>query len=494
MKRKRLFTLILTTLLCAAQLISCGGQTAEVPDNSAPTVTTGEQNTDVPTNETSAETEAPDLSDDLPETDLEGYSFRILGFNDARFASVWVEETNGSPVNDAVYSKLATVQERFNCEIVLANGGLSATNTEQTTIRSLAQAGDDVYDVATGHDISMANIMLEGMFVNLYDVDHLNFEKPWWPKHTVDSLTFDGQMYLFSNHISYNNIGETRLLYFNKELLTDNGIEHPYTSVYDGSWTLDKLISITEDGYLDTNGDSVQGDDDTYGIVNPKYYYCFLEPFRHENYVKEGSKLVYNFDIDKSQTLVEKFYTLLTGAGGRITDNAETIFKEKRSMFFYHKVSTAANVLSLTDLVYGILPMPKLDEAQEEYFSGCTERPFAVPILAEVHLDTTGLIIEALSAEGYRQVFPVYFEQALKSRYADKNDDANMIDIINSNVIISFTYMHGNFASPYNNMLETLFNAATPGTDVSSYAASIRSTQEERCETITEIYKNLKNQ
>ena len=77
-------------------------------------------------------------------------------------------------------------------------------------------------------------------------------------------------------------------------------------------------------------------------------------------------------------------------------------------------------------------------------------------------------------------------------RYADQTEDADMIDIINQNVILSFTYMYGNFASPYNKMFETLFNASTPSTDVASYAASIEATQQKRVAEIMEVYADLK--
>ena len=302
-------------------------------------------------------------------------------------------------------------------------------------------------------------------------------------------------MYLFSNSLSYNNMSDTRVLFFNKSMLDDLKIEYPYQSVYDGNWTLDALGAITKQGCKDLNGDGKQGDEDQYGIVNLNYYYCVLEPFNIEPYQKENDQLVYKIDLDKYQTIVEKFYALFFGQGGRVFEEnggATTAFAENRAILTYGPMSDAVNTYSQTNVRYGILPMPKLDENQTQYFGGCTDRPIAIPITADSHLDTTGLIVEALSAEGYRQVFPAYFEQALKVRYADQTDDANMIDIINENVILSFTYMYGNFNSPYNNMLYKLFAVNNPSTDVASYAASIQSEQEERVKYIAQQFEDMK--
>lgn len=482
------FTLVICALMLA-QLIACG-ETGDNVDVVTTAVTSEEEQT----------VDDDYVPDDLPDIDLNGYQFRILGFGDERFAAIWVEDQNGSIVNDAVYDKCKAVEDRFNCSIVLAEGstvGSTAdTASEKTIIQTTVMSGEDSFDIASGHDITIANMTLEGLFLNILDVPHLNFEKPWWPKYTVDSLTFDGQMYMFSNSLSYNNMADTRVMYFNKTLFTDLGLDMPYSYVYDGTWTLDKLNSLTKLGYEDLNGNSMVDEEDQFGIVNASYYYCVLEPFNLEPYQDDGeSTLTYVFDLDKYSTLTNKFYELFFGDGGFIAadgDAAKKIFGEGRAMFTYESLNSAVKNFSLTDLIYGILPMPKYDESQTEYYAGCTDRPCVVPITASGHLDETGLIIEALSAEGYRKVFPAYFEQALKVRYADQTEDADMIDIINQNVILSFTYMYGNFVSPYNKMFETLFNASTPSTDVASYAASIEATQQKRVAEIMEVYADLK--
>lgn len=479
---KRKFSVFLCALTLA-QLTACGGTSNETKSTTSSTddITTAPTNTEI--------------SDDLPETDLNGYEFRILGFGDTRFAAIYVDEQNGSLVNDAVYNKCKTVEDRLGCRIVLAEGSTNTTSGDKEIITQSIMSDEDMFDIVSSHDITMANLSLEGMFVNMYDVKYVNFDKPWWPKYTIESLTFDGAMYLFSNSLSYNNMSDTRVMFFNKLLLDDLNVDYPYQTVYNGKWTLDSLNSIAKQGYKDLNGDGKRDDADQYGIINPNYYYCVLEPFNLEPYQKEKDKLVYKFDLDKYQTVVEKLYGLFFGDGGHIFEKEADVWKafsESRSIFVYGQMGDAAKTYSQSDVSYGILPMPKLDENQAEYFAGCTDRPIAIPITADSHLDTTGLIVEALSAEGYRQVFPAYFEQALKVRYADQTDDANMIDLISENVILSFTYMYGNYRSPYNNMLSTLFKINNPSTDVASYAASIQPDQEERVKSITEKFSEMK--
>ena len=157
---------------------------------------------------------------------------------------------------------------------------------------------------------------------------------------------------MFSNSLSYNNMADTRVMYFNKTLFTDLGLDMPYSYVYDGTWTLDKLNSLTKLGYEDLNGNSMIDEEDQFGIVNPNYYYCVLEPFNLEPYQDDGkSTLTYVFDLDKYSTLTNKFYNLFFGDGGFIAtdgDASKKIFGEGRAMFTYESLNSAVKNFSLT--------------------------------------------------------------------------------------------------------------------------------------------------
>ena len=141
-----------------------------------------------------------------------------------------------------------------------------------------------------------------------------------------------------------------------------------------------------------------------------------------------------------------------------------------------------------SDLSYGLLPMPKLDASEEGYYGAGYDRPLVVPITAEDRLDTIGLVVEALNAEGYKQVFPAYYELAMKSRYADQTDDAKMIDIMHDNIIISFTFIHDNYGSVYGKMLWDLFNKSNPSKDVASWCAKNEKSQSNRVEFLKEFF------
>ena len=81
-------------------------------------------------------------------------------------------------MNDAVYNKCITVENRLGCKIVLAEGSTNTTSGDKEIITQSIMSGEDMFDIVSSHDITMANLSLEGMFVNMYDVKYVNFDKP----------------------------------------------------------------------------------------------------------------------------------------------------------------------------------------------------------------------------------------------------------------------------------------------------------------------------
>ena len=85
---------------------------------------------------------------------------------------------------------------------------------------------------------------------------------------------------------------------------------------------------------------------------------------------------------------------------------------------------------------YGIVPIPKLDEAQSEYYSYAhdTFTAYAVPAtVIDERLEQVGAILEAMASESYRTVLPAYYEITLKDKYCNDPESRDMLDtIINS--------------------------------------------------------------
>jgi hypothetical protein len=459
MKRKILVLLALV-LIFALVAVSCADPQTEPAGKTDEKITGGEIG--------GLPEETTEISDGLPETDFAGYDFRIHSFESIS-SRIFVEEDIGEVINDAKYGVRKAVEERFNVKISLILGPSDGSNL--SGIKKSIMAGDDAFDLIHAHDLTLCTTSLENIFVNLYSVPNLDFTKPWWPKNSADSLTVLGQMYVFSNAMTTDSIGNIRALFMNKEIARDRGLTVPYQDVFDGAWTIDKLIGMTKDIYSDINGNGEADEEDVYGFeYRDQYFICTLEPLeivplkRDEN---EG--IVLNLNNERTLTAIDKLYSLLFGAQStyfKPDNSADNQFTKGRAFATCIQINSAVETLRFSDVNYGILPMPKLDDSQKNYYAGYTSYLCAVPNNAR-DLNRTGIIIEALSAEGHKKILPAYYEIALKNKYLQDEESIRILDLINEAKMLDFAWCY-NTAS-YWFMRDMFFVGKPPNTDFTSW-------------------------
>ncbi len=473
---------LLLALLTVASLVACAADSGDASG----TTTAGNADTTVAEDTTPAETE---LSDDLPEIDCDGQKFRIGVENETNAAHVLAPDLNGDVVNDAVYAANRAVEERFNVELE----AVYFEQTNLTPVKTTILAQEDAYDVVTGHDISIANLALQDIFVDINTIPHLDYSKPWWPSYSVDSLTVGDHMLLFSNFISYCGLRLTGLMYFNKDIIDSYGIDSPYDMVFDGTWTLDEMISMTKDVYEDVNGDSTRDENDLYGISLTTGLYRVQESLGVSAYKEDSDGNLY-FDINNERfvNILEKFYNLAYNTnGGNIFDDAisKESFANGHSMLYFQSFRYAIENLRDSEVDYGMLPMPKYNESQDTYISGANDRPYAVPKTA-TDLDFVGLMIEAMSAQGYKQVRPAFFEVAMKQKYAYDDESARVLDIITDNMLMDIAYIYSGYTG-FGSALLYLLHPDRATTDFASYYESMLPEQEAILNKMQEAFDNI---
>jgi len=451
---------IASILLSALMLLSALGTTAcSTPDPAVDTTAADTTAAPAPDTTTVEETTADPLADNLPEADYDGYTFRIgASGQEMEWIGYLIRpEQNGEVLNDAIYKANLAVAERF--DINFEHIPLSGTNfgTMDVVIQN-AKAGEDAYDLVTQHDIQSTKGTLQGVYRNVHDLEHIDLSRPWWPVHTTNALTVNGKMYVIANSMSYYGLYSTRCLFFNKGLMKDLGIEYPYEDVRNGTWYLDDLITMTKDIYSDLDNDGARSLNDRYGFAITGTAYCFLECFGIDAFGKdENGFLTDTFYNERNVSAVEKSNAWFFGgtqgayfksshAGYFEPDSALIMFANGNVLFGFNSVGRQTQACMDSDVEFGIVPMPKLDEAQQDYISGCVDNPICVPITNK-NMDRTGMIVEAMSAEGYRSVQPAYTETVMKERYASDKDSVEMLDIIFNGRMLAAGYLYNTDSS-----------------------------------------------
>ncbi len=478
---KKLLCLLLAGLMLAST-VACGTpepDAGEVGSQTVAAVTEGEG--------------TEELKPDLPKMDYKGDAFTILAKKDS-FPYLLASKTNGEVVNDAVAEANLSVSQQFNIKFDTIT---IDSDMDSGIIQAYIMAGDDEYDVAYLHDCTTATMTLNGWFLNANDLPYLDSSAPWWPRFIVESLTLNGKMYHFANYSSYQSMSATQACFFNQKILTEYQSEDPYELVRAGDWTLDKLMALSTAIYSDVNGDGQQNTEDLFGFAYTHYPYGWLESFGIELYHKEGpdsSVLTLETGDERCYELIETLHTwfysgydgVWVNFGG---DAAESrgIFSVDRAAFTFASVGLLAPQAVEADIDYGIVPMPKLNKNQKDYYASANSSLMTIPTTVR-DTERVGIILEAMAYAGYKHILPAYCEKTLKTRFATDPDCAEMLNLILESQVISFAYL---FANAVPQGMQYRFIADTVERNkVSSFFKSKQRKEQKMLDTIMAFYED----
>ncbi len=459
MKQIHRISSALTAILLIASLNACG-DTAKTP-----AVTT---EVDTMTVTEAVETEPIYEPDDLPEDlDFGGITTHIFGWEGAANVEFFVEEEDGDIVNDAIFTRNRTVEERLNVALTytLVPGAYDNRAAWVKQVTQSAMAGDGANDIVAGYSMSGATLANNRLLIDLMGLDHIDFEKPWWPESLIKEASCGGKLYFCSGDISTNMIYYLYSIYFNKTLAQNYDVENLYDLVREGKWTLDKMIEISSDLYSDLNGDGKKDPADQFGYTTHSTWsdtFFFAGGLRTTTIGSDGLPVLSEeFGGEKAQDLLTKLIDMFAANEMYLGNDYEIVrnqFLEGRALFLTTEVYYAKNYLRDTQIEYGILPIPKYDEMQEDYYtvSSFPYTLYGIPVDAK-DPSMSAAILECLASESYRTVSPALFEVALKVKYASDDDVSEMYDIIRGSNVFDIGRI---FNDSMNGMTFSLFRSA----------------------------------
>jgi len=137
---------------------------------------------------------------------------------------------------------------------------------------------------------------------------------------------------------------------------------------------------------------------------------------------------------------------------------------------------------------YGVLPMPKYDEAQEKYLTSVNPLSYIYTIpITVTDKERTTVLFEAYCYEGYNYVRPGFYEIALKTKYSRDDASAQVYDIILDGRVVDFGFMFDGGVGMFNIMNGLMQNKST---DFASAYASREAAAIAQYEKIMNAYKD----
>lgn len=438
---KRNISLILA-LITAGTLASCGDDTGPVQTDSALA--------DAPT-----DTPETDIYSSLPTGNYGRAEFKILNnISNFAYTSMDLESETGDVLDDAVYQRTRSVEDRLGVKISVTDLGWDEA---LDMIKSQIMSGDDGYDICFDEVSTLALAYEPGMFTDIATISTVDLTKPWWNRMANDSIRVgDATYYLF---------GDIHLMLWecympvvaNLTLAESLGIDDLYDTVESGKWTLDTMYSCMRSAALDINGDTKTDAEDRFGLSMYPWNAMSFFTGCGVSLIEKGSDgiPVYTGVTERFSAVYEKlalgflsdkdlrFDHNTKGFNKLEGDGVTTKFLNGGALFFAEPIGSVKRLRN-ADFALGILPLPKYNEEQENYISYILNSTAAL-VVPSTNVDTemTGVVIENLSAESYRTVRPVYFDKTLDFKYATDERSINMLDTIFENGNFNLTVVFG---------------------------------------------------
>lgn len=378
-----------------------------------------------------------------------GSEFRILSFVD-RYGGYYfydgsdidAREETGDNVNDAVYMRNRTIEERYNIKIERIESE-DPVGLAQKTIAADTDEYDAMFPPLRR---GMRELPQNGYLVDLKSIPYLDLSKPWYDQSANEQLSVGGKLYGVIGDFTVMDKNDTNMQLFNKKIVNDLNLESPYDLVNQGKWTADKMIELNKVATIDLDGDGKMGPSDQYGNGGADWdLYGTMVSMGFQIIKKDKDDLPEYVGLD--ETGVNVFLKLMSLFGDKTHyiragdyagkypgdsvwwDFMNVNFMENRILFYVGDMGGVKEFRGM-DADFGIIPFPKYDENQAGYHSPVSEASMlTVPVTAP-DLEKVSVIMDALYAESKNTLIPAYYEVQLKTKLSRDEESAAMLDYI----------------------------------------------------------------
>ena len=369
----------------------------------------------------------------VPEgTDFGGWNFNALVYTNANWGwdEIIYEELTGESLNDAFYNRNLLVESLLNITITQTARDAGAL---PGLFKNSVTAGDQAYAAGWLRQKEAAGCAMSNLCLDLNTLDPVDLTHPWWDYHSVEDTTMGGKNYLVATDISIADKDAIWVIYFDKQILEDVGLESPYELVDSGRWTQDKMMEMMDAAVLDLDGDGKMGKRDRWGLLTHSENFA-------ASWLAAGEKIVsLNADgLPEATYENERFYDVWD----------KTLKLMKSDSCYYQDIGYISsglrdgNTLFATEVIaflrvyrvnerdFGVIPMPKYEESQKDYHTYVAEGT-GLMIVPKTTDDGSrlGMVLEVLGATGQDSILPAYYDVCIKTRDSRDEESGRMLDI-----------------------------------------------------------------
>ena len=461
--KKRILSTALASIMLAGCFAfgACGEKTPPTVTDPVVTTAAADITTEVP------DTTEPPIVCPIEEQDLEGYDFLALEASFklvASYSDFICTEEGGTILDNAIFNRNEAVCDRLNMTIESKHvivGSAGSSESYGVLIRDKT-SGDCNYDIAILPAYDQSQISYAGANYNMNLIDSIDFSNEWWDQMAVESLEIKGMQFFTTGDFSIDNFNSTIIIAFNKSIAKEKNIPDLYKTVNEGKWTLDTWKQYSSLVSEDLNGDemftdadlygSLVWDDSIYAVVNAAGENCCVVGDDGNMVLTLGTEGVISIFKDYTDFVIQNDcvlrYQHTFNADGTKKFNAtspleHTLFANNQGLFLFTWLGVTSHFRDMeTD--YGILPVFKYTEAQDDYY--CTVAPYNSRFLSlpyhQEDAERTGVILETIGYYSQQFVRPAFYDKMLYGTIVRDEESREMLDLIYDNRVFDLGYYY----------------------------------------------------
>lgn len=341
----------------------------------------------------------------------------------------------------------------------------------------------DTYDAVVCYSHFPALMAKEGKLVEMNSLQFPETDMPWYPEG-ISTWGFNNRLFFVASNSCVQNILASWCIFANKTLIEEKGLKDIETVVLEGNWTLDTLKQYSRNWAAEAesnNPDNKQDPNNIYGFALT--HRTVIDGFYHgagfSAYTKDAADSpvpLYNRStyIEQISQFLDKFFDICDSPEFMMGNYSGDIYyplENKNAVFF---AASLDSYTRLDDYTYCVIPMPKLDDQQQEYrtLTRDVTELWCIPVDSE-DPEVGGLLIEATASSDYRVIAPKFFDKDFKYRYSDTEKGVKIFDLIRSSFVTEFGSVWSQAVSGPYAMLQNCVNAGDTSTPLNNTYATV---------------------
>ena len=438
--------LALMMVLTAFAMVSCA-------DESTSDEGEEQEGTTTPEDQEPVEEEEPRIPlDYLPTTRYDGTEIHVLEWNvaDQQVGMSWVpwEEIDvdvgdGDPLNNAIYDRNGVVEETYG--VTITKEYVSIDKGFESVFKNNESSGDQAFQMVTCRTTTITGLVLGGYMYDLHSLENLHTDMPWWNQDSVRSYSMGNALFCAAPEMLLRDKGATAAMFYNQKIASDHGIDDLYELAESGEWTWDYMIEYSENVTTDLDGDDMANSyEDLFGLWGngrDMPYHLYAAAGLKFAEIDEDGYLQLNIQDEECITVwqdildyvvyTDFYYGSATKGSKKEAPEGHDLFVSNGCLF---RIDMVKDVLDLRNMEadYGVLPVPKYDDTQEDYASLVWMHHDSVLSIpgSVTNLDIVSTVLEHMSYIAYYDVYPIFYDTIILGKSARDQQSKEMLEKI----------------------------------------------------------------